>query len=75
MANNRTTNSSYEDHEIAGHSVRIGRAGGIEQLLIDGHPSRFRKTDPGYVLHANAYAEPQKTPLDAVKLYLERPDD
>ncbi len=71
----KTTKSSYEDHEIAGCAVRIVRTGDVEQLLIDGRPSRFRKTDAGYVLAANAYVEPQETLLGTVKLYLDRSDD
>lgn len=74
MPEQNTTESSYEDHQIAGSAVRIERTGDTEQLLIEGRPSRFWKTDAGYVLHANAYVEPQETLLAAAKLHLERPD-
>ena len=74
MAEN-TNESSTEDHDIAGHAVRIVRSGDVEQLLIDGHPGRFWKTDAGYVLHANAYVEPQPTLLAAAELYVNRSDD
>ena len=74
MAEN-TTESSYEDHNIAGYDVRIVRSGDAEQLLIDGRPIRFWKTDAGYVLHANAYVDPQPTLLAAAELYLERSEN
>ena len=63
------------DHTIAGHTVQIVQTGDIERLLIDGRPYKFRKTDAGYVLHANVYTQPVASLLDAAKLYLDRPND
>lgn len=75
MAKKKTSGTPYEDRRIAGRTVQIVKTGGVERLLIDGRPCKFRKTDAGYVLHANAYAEPVASLLDAAKLYLDRPDD
>ncbi|HED65420.1 MAG TPA: hypothetical protein ENJ09_07680 [Planctomycetes bacterium] len=63
---------AFEDHDIAGHAVCVVRLGDKERILIDGQPARFRRTKGGYVLSANAYVEPSKTLLDAVRQYLER---
>jgi hypothetical protein len=75
MAKKKTNGYSHEDLTIAGRAVRIVRTGDVERLLIDGRPCKFRKTDAGYVLHANVYAEPLASLFDAAKLYLDRPDD
>ena len=68
----KTGTAAKEEHRIHGSDVVISRTSDQEILLIDGRPERFQKTDAGYVLNANAFVEPQKTLLDAVKLYLER---
>ena len=75
MAKKKTSRSPYGDHTIAGHTVQIVETGDVERLLIDGRRSKFRKTDAGYVLHANVYAEPVASLLDEAKLHLDRPDD
>ena len=61
--------------KIAGSAVRILRSGDREHLLIDGRPCRFHKTDAGYVISTNVYAEPQKSLLAAVALSLEDSSD
>ena len=67
-----TSTSAKEEHRIHGADVVISRTTDQEILLIDGRPEKFQKTEAGYVLNANAFVEPQKTLLDAVKLYLKR---
>ncbi len=61
-----------QEHTIYGAKVKIAEVDGYERLLIDGRPAKYHKTDAGYLLNANMYVEPQKTLLDAVKLYLQR---
>lgn len=71
MTKKKETRPQIESYEIEGHSIQIRKEGDVEQLSIDGIPQRFFKGDVGYVLNANAYAKPQKTLMDAVRLYLQ----
>lgn len=58
------------EHRIEGHSVEIRRRDDQEELWIDGERRKFFVTPDGYTLHADAYARPQKTLMDAVKNWL-----
>lgn len=72
MSPQNSTKADREEHRIYGFDVVIARENGRETLVIDSKPHRFDKSDAGYVLRANIYAEPQETLADAVNLYLGR---
>jgi hypothetical protein len=57
-------------HTLEGHAVEIREREGNEELWIDGERRKFFVTPDGYTIHADAYAPPQKTLLEAVKNYL-----
>ncbi len=62
-------------HTIDGHAVEIRKREDTEELWINGERRNFFVTDDGYTLHADAYAPPQKTLIEAVKKYLSlKPD-
>jgi hypothetical protein len=62
-------------HRIEGHTVEIRQRDDREELWIDGERRRFFVTRDGYTLHADAYAPPAKTLMEAVKNYLSlKPD-
>ena len=63
------------EHRIEGRAVEIRRREDREELWIDGVRQRFFVTRDGYTLHADAYARPQKTLLEAVKNYLRTKPD
>jgi hypothetical protein len=63
--------ADVETHEIAGHTVEIRRLEGREELRIDGVRKKFFVSQDGYNLDDAAFAPPQKSLLDAVKLFLE----
>lgn len=59
--------------EIEGHSVEIRlHEQGHEALWIDGRRQAFFVTPDGYTLHADAYAKPAATLVQAVKKYLKK---
>lgn len=62
-------------HSIEGHAVEIRRHEDREELWIDGERRKFFVTPDGYTLHADAYARPQKTLIEAVKNYLRAKPD
>jgi len=72
LTNKKTTKSSLETHEIEGRSVAIRRREDTEELWIDGRRRRVFLNDDGYSLHDDAYARPQKSLLEAVKVYLRK---
>lgn len=57
-------------HTLEGHAVEIREREGNEELWIDGERRKFFVTPDGYTIHADAYARPTKTLLEAVKNYL-----
>lgn len=64
-----------EVYTVDGHAVEIRKREGNEELWIDGERRKFFVTRDGYTLHADAYARPQKTLLEAVKHYLRTKPD
>ena len=58
------------EHRIEGHSVEIRRHEDREELWLDGERRKFFVTPDGYTLHADAYAPPARTLMEAVKNYL-----
>lgn len=72
MSPKKATKAEREENRVYGFDVVIARENGRETLVIDGKPHKFDKSDAGYVLRANVYAEPQETLSDAVNLYLQR---
>jgi len=66
------TEPSGEKHTVEGHAVEIRKREDKEELWIDGTRRRFVLTQDGYTLHADAYARPQNTLLQAVKNYLRK---
>lgn len=60
-----------EKHKIQGHSIQIRKEGNVEQLFVDGIPQRFYERNGSYVLYDNAYATPQKSLVEAVKIHLQ----
>ncbi len=71
MAKKKESKTSVEKCEIEGHSIQIRKEGNVEQLLIDSIPQRFFMRNDSYVLFDNAYATPQKTLIEAVKIHLQ----
>ncbi len=61
---------SSSEHMVDGHSVRIARTAGHEELWIDGARRRFFMNSGGYVLAENAYVPARESLLDAVRDYL-----
>ena len=72
MPAKKSTEPSGEKHTVEDHSVEIRQREGNEELWIDGVRQRFFVTQDGYTLHADAYARPQKTLLEAVRNYLRK---
>ena len=72
MPAKKPTEPSGEKHTIEGHAVQIRKREDNEELWIDGTRRRFFLTQDGYTLHADAYARPQKSLLQAVKDYLRK---
>ncbi len=72
-----SSHGKYEGgvHTVEGHGVEVREREGKEELWIDGERRKFFVTPDGYTLHADAYAPPQKTLLDAVKNYLSKKPD
>ncbi len=67
----QTEKKGLQEKAIMGCKVKISEEEGQQQLLLDGRPVEFHKTNAGYILKANVYAEPQETLADAVTLYLQ----
>jgi hypothetical protein len=59
-------------HKIGGRAVEIREHQGREALWIDGERQAFFVTADGYTLHADAYARPAPSLLEAVEQYLRR---
>jgi hypothetical protein len=72
MPEREPTEPSIEKHSVEGRSVEIRKREGKEELWIDGVRRRFFVTEDGYTLHADAYAPPQKSLLQAAKVYLRK---
>jgi hypothetical protein len=73
MPTKKPTKPLREKHPggaLEGHAVEIREREGKEELWINGERRKFFVTPDGYTLHADAYARPQKTLLEAVKNYL-----
>ncbi len=62
-----------QEHQFQDHVVRIVVRERHDELWIDGTRRKYFVTDDGFTLHDDAYAPPQKTLLEAVKCYCERP--
>jgi hypothetical protein len=71
MVKKKESKPLIEKHGIAGHSIEIRKKRDVEQLLIDGIPHRFFMRDDGYVIYENAYGEPQKALIEAVKMHFQ----
>lgn len=68
----KKSTSNVEKHEIQGHHIQIRKKKKKEQLWIDGIQHKFFTSSDGYTLYNDAYSSPQKTLIQAVKIYLEK---
>ena len=72
MAKRESKKSSTEKHTVEGHAVEIRKTDTEQELWIDGKRARFFATRDGYTMHADAYAPPHKSLLEAAKHYLKK---